>query len=112
MEWFKEQRRKKITVKRYRLKHIARRLARTNEIEVYDFQFSQGWSTGFLRRNGLTNRQVTHKAQQNQTTTEANKQIVSDFLKGCNKISTSYELNCIYSAGTEHFFHVNSLKFT
>ena len=66
MEWFREQRRKKISVKRYRLKQVARRLARNNNMDVQDFQFSQGWSHGFLRRNGLTNRKVTHKAQQNQ----------------------------------------------
>ena len=98
MEWFREQRRKKIAVKRYKLKHTARRLANNNNIDVSGFQFSHGWSAGFLRRHGLTSRKVTHKAQQNKRVNDDNIKIVNDFLIECGKISTKkYNFGCVYN---------------
>ena len=104
-EWISSQREKKLTVKRYKIANMARRLARNvdeciNDPNFKDFKFSEGWLRLYMKRKNLCNRAITHKAQENKLKDEESIEIITDFLNSCRHVSNNYE--------PQFFFNIDS----
>ena len=103
-EWIKSQREKKISIKRYRLKVAAKRIAKTLNIDTSStrngkaFSFSAGWERGFMSRYHLSDRANTHVAPQNKKSLHDSRKIVFLFLHQCrHEVSAIYEKQFIYN---------------